>query len=95
MVLTPELAERVQDIYREYRENLELEFRDPLIVGPISVEPTQNSEGEALFLVTIVYDGQAEDPDTGEALAAVTAAESPLLALGIRVLPTWSFAPEH
>ena len=44
MVLTPELAEKIQDIYRG---KLELEFRDPLIAGPISVEPTQNSEGEA------------------------------------------------
>ena len=92
MIFTPELAERVQDIYRE---KLELHFGDSLTFGPITAEPTQNSEGDPLFVVTIVYDGQPGNLDAGKAMQALTTAASTLLTLGIRALPPCHFVFEQ
>ena len=60
MTLTTELAEKVEAIYRE---NLEKEFGNPLTFDPISVEPTEDSEGQDTFRVTIVYEAQNQGRD--------------------------------
>ena len=63
MRLTAELAGKVESLYRE---SLEREFGNSLIFDPILVEPTENSEGEETFRVTIVYAGNRGRPQPQE-----------------------------
>jgi hypothetical protein len=94
MTLTTELAEKVEAIYRE---NLEKEFGDSLAFDPISVEPTEDSEGQDTFRVTIVYEAQnkGERPQAKKMVTVMTAVFEPLENLGIRTTMIESYVPKH
>ena len=80
MTLTPELAEKVEALYRE---RLEKEFGGSPVFGPISVEPTMDEGGQETFRVTIVYDGDEDAIDAGKAITVLTAMTTPLRELGL------------
>ncbi len=91
MTLTAELASKVEALYRE---NLKREFGDSLRFDPISVEPSENSEGEATFQVTIVYDGDPETLNPRKVLAIMTSLTNPLTDLGLPPTTIESYVPK-
>jgi hypothetical protein len=94
MTLTAEMAKKVEAVYRE---NLEKEFGSSLTFDPISVEPTENSQGQDTFHVTIVYEAQnqVERPQAEKVLTVMTAVIEPLEDLGIKTSMIESYVPKH
>ena len=91
MRLTAELAGKVE---RLYRESLEREFGKSFTFDPIQVEPTENSEGEETFRVTIVYTGNRGKPNPKQTVAVLTYMMDQMEELGLPPVPIASFVPE-
>ena len=91
MRLTAELAGKVE---RLYRESLEREFGKSLAFDPILVEPTENSEGEATFRVTIIYEGGRGRPSPKKAAAVLSFMVDQMEELGLPPIPIESYVPK-
>ena len=91
MRLTAELAGKVE---RFYRESLEREFGKSLIFDPILVEPTENSEGEETFRVTVIYSVEGGRPNPKKTVAVLISMMDRMEELGLPPVPIVSFVPK-
>lgn len=91
MRLTAELAGQVE---RLYRESLEREFGKSLTFDPILVEPTENSEGEETFRVTIIYSEEGGRPNPKKTVAVLTSMMDRMEELGLPPVPIESYVPK-
>jgi len=91
MRLTAELAGKVESLYRE---SLEREFGKSFTFDPILAEPTENSEGEKTFHVTIVYSGEDGRPNPKKGTAVFTYIMEQMEELGLPPVPIASFVPK-
>ena len=94
MALSEETARQVETLFREH---LERNFQGEATFDPILVEPTLDSEGQDIFHVTVVYDGDQYLLDPAKLNAISSAMIDQLEALGLPygVIESHIYKPEY
>ena len=91
MPLKPELADKVQALYREY---LEANFSKNVKFDTITVEPAVDSEGRDFFEVIVVYDDEHERPDPLMRGHVAGELMEPMMELGLPAVMLESYVPK-